>query len=743
MFATKGQHSIRTKSDRVDGRSPVDPNEKLKSLDIPAFFGTVYALLILLKMEGLPAAIPLAVSLMILPGIFISRRANPPVYRKVWNGASGIFIVAMVAANLFFNYSSQLALVAICMFLMLHKWFNPRGTREHLEIWGLSALVFLVGGLNVEGLIGYFLLIGWGIATCQLFNLVVVLKKLPGTSQPRQDSPYTLAPHSLKGLWGLAPLMLLTALLIYFISPRVRPHGLTEAEVYTSTPQVRSIVRAGFSQTVNMRSMTTIKETDGIAFRVIDPPAYLDTAQVRFRMATLNEFDGWEWTREIPDESTIPMKKSPTGEFFIPRVKTNQKTQPNINPTNEWYLIRMIELQGPIIPLPESAASLRGIPEDLQLALEDDGRIDFLKGRPPREFQVLANPYQRQSTEMPLLRGEVLPVHTEIPEALRPATARAADIIIPDSITSDLEKTRTVVSYLKRNGLYTKDLSHLDEGPDGLIHFMNYGMAGHCELFATSMALILRNEGIPTRLVTGFQAGEMGPGIFNSEKDDLIVYHRNAHAWVEVWFPDRGWLAYDPTPATVLTAQSGGDFSTSIPGIFGAQLGAIRTFFEGYDYYAQKKILSTAREKTRSTLADIDHGSLLRAQKRLATNLREPGIQWLIIGLLALNVTAWVLYFYILKVPTRTRRSKLPAKRRLGKKELLHDILHSLGCTDWSEVETRSPRESIIDAAALKGLDKGLAEKIACLYNTWRYSEKTKPVEREIRECLREVRQAG
>jgi hypothetical protein len=68
---------------------------------------------------------------------------------------------------------------------------------------------------------------------------------------------------------------------------------------------------------------------------------------------------------------------------------------------------------------------------------------------------------------------------------------------------------------------------------------------GHCEVFATAMAVSLREVGIPSRLVTGFLGAEAG--LFGNT---WVVRGKNAHAWVEAWCgPERGWVTFDPTPA--------------------------------------------------------------------------------------------------------------------------------------------------------------------------------------------------
>ncbi len=84
---------------------------------------------------------------------------------------------------------------------------------------------------------------------------------------------------------------------------------------------------------------------------------------------------------------------------------------------------------------------------------------------------------------------------------------------------------------------------------------------GYCQQFAGAMALLLRMGGVPARVATGFTSG-----IFDSTEHEYLISDRDAHAWVEVWFPRYGWVRFDPTPATApaiasvnsgVTAQQG------------------------------------------------------------------------------------------------------------------------------------------------------------------------------------------
>ncbi|MGH3979444.1 MAG: transglutaminase TgpA family protein [Pseudonocardiaceae bacterium] len=76
---------------------------------------------------------------------------------------------------------------------------------------------------------------------------------------------------------------------------------------------------------------------------------------------------------------------------------------------------------------------------------------------------------------------------------------------------------------------------------DALLDFLFEGRTGYCEQYASAMAIMLRTLGIPARVAIGFT-----PGITTG--DSRLITTEDAHAWVEAWFPQAGWLAFDPTP---------------------------------------------------------------------------------------------------------------------------------------------------------------------------------------------------
>lgn len=109
---------------------------------------------------------------------------------------------------------------------------------------------------------------------------------------------------------------------------------------------------------------------------------------------------------------------------------------------------------------------------------------------------------------------------------------------------SDEQKAQFIESYLRNSGLFTYSLDALptDSASDPVEDFVFRRKAGHCQYFASALALMLRSVGIPARLAAGFKGGEeLANGEFRVEK-------RFAHVWVEAWIENRKWVTYDATP---------------------------------------------------------------------------------------------------------------------------------------------------------------------------------------------------
>jgi hypothetical protein len=113
----------------------------------------------------------------------------------------------------------------------------------------------------------------------------------------------------------------------------------------------------------------------------------------------------------------------------------------------------------------------------------------------------------------------------------------------------------TVEERIRRTTEWVRGAAHYDlnVGPfrtrDPIAEFLFEKKRGYCEYFATSLAILLRLEGVPTRFVTGFAVGSD-----NKVGEHYEVRDSDAHAWVEAFIPGRGWIVADPTPAADFAA---------------------------------------------------------------------------------------------------------------------------------------------------------------------------------------------
>jgi transglutaminase-like putative cysteine protease len=139
--------------------------------------------------------------------------------------------------------------------------------------------------------------------------------------------------------------------------------------------------------------------------------------------------------------------------------------------------------------------------------------------------------------------------YTDLPEDIDPQV-RVQAIDLTERLTTPFEKGLAIEHWFREAGGFVYDLE-VDQGHsedllatwlfDDSVENESY-RRGYCEQFATSMAVMTRSIGIPTRVVLGFTPGRQ------TAANEVVVLDNNAHSWVELWIPAVGWIAFDPTP---------------------------------------------------------------------------------------------------------------------------------------------------------------------------------------------------
>jgi len=165
------------------------------------------------------------------------------------------------------------------------------------------------------------------------------------------------------------------------------------------------------------------------------------------------------------------------------------------------------------------------------------------------------------------------PRDLEVPEALRAPLAAAADSLAgvdPSDASDPAARARALESALATRFTYSISfreawVSARRARPhvDPVVLFLEDLQTGHCEYFASALTLLLRVEGIPARLVSGYRVAERNPlGGWS------VVRERHAHAWVEAHLPGVGWTTLDGTPIALGTATEGLALTPQLAAIF-------------------------------------------------------------------------------------------------------------------------------------------------------------------------------
>jgi hypothetical protein len=173
-----------------------------------------------------------------------------------------------------------------------------------------------------------------------------------------------------------------------------------------------------------------------------------------------------------------------------------------------------------------------------------------------------------------LSRFTVPEKYLRVPESTSDRTvALARELALGSASTYDT--IQSIQQWLHDHIGYDLDAPVPPDGADAVDHFLFESQRGFCEQIASATAIMLRTLGVPARIATGYVP---------SDRDEIagvwISRARDAHAWVEVWFPSFGWVAFDPTASVPLAGESpahtiGGELVQSIVSVVSEHLTVI------------------------------------------------------------------------------------------------------------------------------------------------------------------------
>jgi len=379
----------------------------------------------------------------------------------------------------------------------------------------------------------------------------------------------------------------------------------------------------GFSNTVTLGEIGRIKQSSAAVMHVrsYQGEGFLP---VKWRGAALAEFDGKRWFNPPGQEQVVQVDD---GQVVVRSATEGPGRGPN--------LVYQVHLEPLIADTLFFAGTVETIKIDVRyLRYSRGGGFHVMprfgiRGLNYSAYGFLPNEWAlgRYTAQLPLgvLRELLSLPETDprIPELARQMTVGA---------DTPAQKARAIESHLRRDYGYTLELLSKPVD-DPLAYFLFERKKGHCEYFASSMAVMLRTLGIPSRVVTGFQSG-----VYNPMTGWQVIRASDAHSWVEAWIEGRGWTTFDPTPFDPSGGEAGVLSRLALLADTATQFW--NDWVMSYDRGHQLALLSRMQTAGRHfRFPDIDE---------LAAGLKhgaEQGLRYLliIIGILAL-VVAWVLY---------------------------------------------------------------------------------------------------
>ncbi len=147
--------------------------------------------------------------------------------------------------------------------------------------------------------------------------------------------------------------------------------------------------------------------------------------------------------------------------------------------------------------------------------------------------------------------------YLQLPESLPQRVRQLAKNIVGDA-TIPYDMAERIQDYLRITYTYKLDVPPPPPGRDAVDYFLFEAPGGFCTYYASAMAVMLRAEGVPARVVTGFAMGE-----YDYTHNAYRVLQSASHAWVEVYFPHLGWVEFEPTSALATFPRR--DESSSLP----------------------------------------------------------------------------------------------------------------------------------------------------------------------------------
>ena len=449
---------------------------------------------------------------------------------------SGLTLVVLVGLTVAGVFDLVVSAALFAASLAVNRLYSRQSAADDGLLY-LSALMMLAGGaaLSAELLYGvcFACFTFCTTAALTLSHLSRAVEE-GGITQGRADA--LVAGRLMGGLFALSAVALLGSTAVFFLFPR-----FTAGIAMRTHPRVTQPT-TGFSDTVQLGGHGTLKSNSKIMLRVkplpVDgrpDPLLTPQLDLLWKGRTFDVYDGKGWRSNPAREGAsgrVDTGAGPADAGFelevLPSVGTNV-----VFVTGTPTLLERPRRQPPG-PLSQPA---------LFFVQDSNGNLK-LRPAPDEGFTYVL--HSVLAADERKLRGlgaqypdEIKERYLQLPEGLDPRIAALAAKLTAGK-SDPYEKAKAIEKELGKLS-YTTELP--GDVPDPLAHFLFERKQGHCEYFSTAYAVLLRAAGVPSRNATGFFGGRKVRG-----EPYFVLRGGDAHSWTEIYFPGKGFVAFDATP---------------------------------------------------------------------------------------------------------------------------------------------------------------------------------------------------
>ena len=588
-----------------------------------------------------------ALSIMAVGGALVFRgylllRGRTLVIPERWTSYLTLVYALFYAADVFLVSGSFVsATVHLVLFSMVVKIFSVQRDRDHLYLAILSFLEVLAAAVLTVDTVFLACFCVFLLVAVSTFISMEMKRSAAAAGDPLPTPSLARPQRRMAVSLSTSAVALMLAIFIgtvgiFFILPRL-------SAGYLSAYGARNEFVSGFSDHVRLGQIGEIKQSAQVVMHIQidnDRGAFAD---LKWRGLALSNFDGKAWQ----NFGFAPEVLGPQGRydrvgqavgtlrFDLARSQTSARNLPAARP--ELRAARVLSYRVVMEPIGTNVLFLAPVPVSVagrvrEIGVDENGAVFNLdRSRFTESYSALSvlpqpTPAQLRATAI------AYPVGTDVYLQLPRIDPRVRDLArqITAGAGTTYEKAAALENYLRTHYGYSLQMASTPPA-DALAYFLFQRKEGHCEYFASSMAVMLRTLGIPSRMVNGFRTGE-----YNDLTGSYIIRGHDAHSWVEAYIPGYAWVTFDPTPAD----------PRLLPGSMhrlALYLDAAREFWRewviNYDFMHQQTIASSSLVRGR-TLGDRarlwirrHYVELLEGARRIHSQAERAPRTWAMGGL--------------------------------------------------------------------------------------------------------------